>query len=140
MSHCHTTADITADTEPGDCSEASAAVLQYICQVSPFMIRDSGCCQLSVLSPGNTPSSAYLWRGRRTSACGRGRCTAGSPARTDSAASCSWPEPGRGRGRPPGHRGSWWGTLHHGWLTLQGYTMAGSHYSHNAGHCTTGGR
>ena len=54
MSHCHTTADITADTEPGDCSEASAAVLQYICQVSPFMIRDSGCCQLSVLSPGNT--------------------------------------------------------------------------------------
>lgn len=45
MSHCHTTADITADTEPGDCSEASAAVLQYICQVSPFMIRDSGCCQ-----------------------------------------------------------------------------------------------
>ena len=26
MSHCHTTADITADTEPSDCSEASAAV------------------------------------------------------------------------------------------------------------------
>ena len=130
MSHCHTTADITADTEPGDCSEASAAVLQYICQVSPFMIRDSGCCQLSVLSPGNTHHHQLTFGedGGPQLAGGGAVQQVVLPGQTR-----LLPAPGRSQGRGGGGGGllvigahggvhctmAHITRLHHGWVTLQ---------------------